>query len=86
MPGVVLNIQLPSEPVLSAEKLIEVTGRTQVNKQISWLKDRGWMFELDANGSVLVGSFYAHMRLAGLDPASVCVPTIPTGFDFAATR
>lgn len=86
MQGVVLQIQLPAEPVLSAEMLAAVTGRTQATKQISWLKERGWAFELDAKGNVLVGSLYAHLRLAGLDPAAGRAGTVPAGFNLAATR
>lgn len=65
--GVVLQFQLPAEPVLSAEKLATVTGRTHASKQISWLKERGWAFEFDARGNVLVGNLYAQHPCVGQD-------------------
>ena len=86
MPAVTLQVQLPANPTLPAEKLVEITGRQQVAKQMAWLQERGWVFELDANGNPLVGSLYAHLRLAGLNPADVNVPDLAAGFNLDATR
>jgi len=86
MTTVTLQVQLPEQPVLPAEKLAEITGRTQTLKQMAWLRDHGWMFELDASGELVVGTLYAHLRLAGLDPAQVNLPDVAPGFDLSKTR
>jgi len=86
MTSVVLQVQLPESPTLPAEKITEITGRQQVAKQIAWLQEQRWIFELSADGSVLVGSLYAHLRLAGLNPADVGLPEVPRGFDLSKTR
>jgi len=84
--AVTLQVQLPEHPVLPAEKIAEITGRTQTTKQMAWLEQHGWMFELDASGELVVGTLYAHLRLAGLDPAQVSLPDLPAGFDLTKTR
>lgn len=86
MPSVTLQVQLPEDPTLAPEKLAEITGRQHVSKQIAWLEEHGWVFELAADGSLVVGSLYAHLRLAGLNPADVVLPDIPPGFDLSRTR
>lgn len=86
MPAVTLQVQLPPDPVVSHAKLAEITGRAHVTKQIAWLEEHGWHFELSADGALLVGSLYAHLRLAGLNPADVVLPDIPAGFDLEKVR
>lgn len=53
MPAVTLQVQLPEHPVLPPEKIAEITGRTQTAKQMAWLEEHGWMFELDASGELV---------------------------------
>jgi len=86
MTAVILQVQLPADPTLPAEKIAEITGRQQVAKQVAWLQEQGWVFELAADGSVLVGILYAHLRLAGLNPADVGLSDIPAGFDLSKAR
>lgn len=86
MPAITLQVQLPADPKLSPEQLIAITGRQQVAKQVAWLQEQGWVFELAADGSVLVGSLYAHLRLAGLNPADAALPDIAAGFDLGKVR
>lgn len=85
-PAVTLQLQLPADPVLPADKIIEITGRSQTLKQMAWFEEHGWRFELNADGSLVVGSLYAHLRLAGLNPADVHLPDVPEGFDLGKTR
>lgn len=86
MTAVTLQVQLPADPTLPADKLADITGRAHVTKQMAWLEEHGWHFELAADGSLIVGSLYAHLRLAGLNPADVVLPDIPPGFDLSKTR
>lgn len=86
MPSVILQVQLPSELTLSASMLAAVTGRTQTAKQIAWLREREWIFEMDAQGNILVGCLYAHLKLAGMDLTAAQMPEVAHGFDLAAIR
>ena len=86
MTAVTLQIQLPVDPTLPQEKLAEITGRKTTPTQMAWLREHRWLFELDSNGGLVVGSLYAHLRLAGLDPATVHLPDLPAGFDLSQTR
>jgi hypothetical protein len=85
--AIALQIQLPAEPTLDAEGLEKITGKSQAAKQITWLKDHGWIFELDLDGHLVVGKLYAHLRLAGLNPAAMSTePANAGGFDLSKTR
>jgi hypothetical protein len=86
MTAVTLQVQLPEAPTLPPDRLAEITGRTQRASQRAWLEQHGWLYELRADGTLVVGSLYAHLRLAGLNPADVVLPDIPAGFDLSKTR
>jgi hypothetical protein len=86
MPAVTLQIALPDAPTLSRERLEEITGRTRTPSIMAWLDEHHWLYQLDASGNLVVGSLYAHLRLAGLDPAEVSLPDIPDGFDLGKVR
>lgn len=84
--NIALQIQLPAELTLSPEQLQHITGFKPRTKQIQWLEEHRWPYELSATGDVLVGSLYANLRLAGLNPASVTPPPLPGGFDLSGVR
>lgn len=87
MNAIALQIQLPAEPTLDADGLTKITGKSQTLKQIAWLKEHGWIFELDLDGHLVVGKLYAHLRLAGLNPAGVTTELVSAGgFDLSKTR
>jgi hypothetical protein len=71
MRNISLVIQVPAQLHLDADDLAQITGRTRTHGQITWLRNNGWTFFLDAKGGVLVGTLYAHLRLADLHPANV---------------
>jgi hypothetical protein len=82
---VALQIQLPAEPVLSLDQLRQITGRAYLHDQMDWLEEHGWVYELRADGKLLVGTLYANLRLAGLRPTMTEAPNDP-GFDLSKTR
>lgn len=88
MTPVVLQIALPDRLELSEGELAKITGRTTVAKQVHWLDENGWTYVLSADRGVIVGTLYAHLRLAGLHPVDVANPASvwPAGFNFAAIR
>jgi len=50
---------------LTAEQLQELTGRTRVKAQASWLRERSYPFEIDANGKPKVLRTVVESRLGG---------------------
>ena len=87
MTAITLQIALPNQLHLSPEELAGLTGRHAARLQIAWLQAQGWEFSLDTDKGVLVGKLYAHLRLAGLQPAAVAAaPGAGTGFDLGAVR
>ncbi len=83
---IALQIQLPADPLLTPEQLARITGRPQITRQMAWLADHGWHYELSDKGELLVGALYANLRLAGLVPGAVGAPGQDGGFDLNKTR
>lgn len=77
-----LQIALPDDLTLSPEALARITGRTTRPAQISWLAEHRWKHELAADGSVIVGQLYAHLRLAGLQPDHITASPAAAGDGF----
>ena len=50
---------------LSESEIRELTGRVRQADQRRWLRERGWMFEENANGRPIVLRTYAETRLGG---------------------
>lgn len=48
---------------LSRIELTELSGRSRRTTVTAWLRARGWIFELDANGWPIVSVAYAESRL-----------------------
>jgi hypothetical protein len=78
-------LQVPAEPVLTPEQLARITGRTHQAKQLAWLDDHSWRYELAADGAIIVGSLYASLRLAGVLPTALAAPE-PGAFDLSQVR
>jgi hypothetical protein len=83
---VALQIQLPAETALTREEVERITGRTRALAQATWLREHAWVYELDADGTVIVGKLYANLRLAGLNPAKTEISGIADGFDMSQIR
>lgn len=88
MTPVILQIALPDRLELSEGELAKITGRTTIAKQVRWLDENGWVYALRADRRVIVGTLYAHLRLAGLHPAdlSTSVSIRAAGFNLDAVR
>jgi hypothetical protein len=87
MTPVTLQISLPEQLRLSPEELYQITRRRPLRLQIEWLKANHWEYTLDADKGILVGKLYAHVRLAGLQPAAlISSPAGAGGFNLDATR
>lgn len=50
---------------LEPEDLARLTGARQKRKQIQWLKDHQWHFELDRHGHPVVSRAYHDRRMGG---------------------
>lgn len=48
---------------LEPEEVQRLTGRERYQAQIRWLRDHGWVFEVNADGQPVVGRRYAEERL-----------------------
>jgi hypothetical protein len=59
------SLERPS-PFLSAEDLIELTGRKSAHRQTEWLRKKGWKFEVNATGRPIVSRSYLEYRLGGV--------------------
>ena len=89
MTPITLQLALPDKPVLDADRLAEITGSPHKSKQIAWLKEHVWTYELTSKGDVRVGSLYAHLKLAGLHPVDLHTADVirgVNGFDLSAVR
>lgn len=62
--------------VLSDAELARITGHLQRAKQVDWLRTNRWVFQLNAKGDIVVGRWYAEMRLAGLRPETSDGPNL----------
>ncbi|MDG9930340.1 MULTISPECIES: DUF4224 domain-containing protein [unclassified Pseudomonas] len=61
---------------LGDDELAAMIGAKTPRKQIAWLTDKGWKFEVNAAKRPVVGRLYARLRLAGVEPTpSVAVET-----------
>ena len=84
--SVILQIALPANTDLTEAEVERITGYKPGARQIAWLKDHEWPYELTAKGEAIVGRLYANLRLAGLHPQDVAVEAPDGGFDLSATR
>ncbi|WP_425325370.1 DUF4224 domain-containing protein [Paludibacterium paludis] len=50
---------------LTATEVVELTGRTRTSGQIRWLRDTGWLFEVNAAGRPIIARSYAERRMCG---------------------
>ena len=55
--------------LLTADELVEITGRKHPQAQRAWLDSLGWTYTVNAAGRVIVGRWYARMKLAGITPS-----------------
>jgi hypothetical protein len=73
---------------LAPDDIERITGRARKAQQLAWLKEHAWPHALAADGQIIVGTLYAHLRLAGLHPQDAA-PTSGAaagGFNLGATR
>jgi hypothetical protein len=50
---------------LSKPELRDLSGRMRRDCIVRWLREGGWVFEVDANGWPIVSASYAEARLGG---------------------
>jgi hypothetical protein len=60
-------METPSE-FLSSQELADMIGAPSARKQIRWLAEHGWKYELNAASKPIVGRIYARLKLAGVKP------------------
>lgn len=66
------NIVFPiGSEILHHDELCKLTGKMPGRHQIAWLTENGWKFHLSALGSPIVGTWYARMKLAGIEPSEL---------------
>jgi Domain of unknown function (DUF4224) len=58
---------------LSQDELHQITGSARRADQVKWLCDNNWAHHKTKAGDPVVGSLYASMRLAGIEPAILAV-------------
>lgn len=52
---------------LNEDEIEELTGAKQLTNQVQWLIDRDWQFELNRKNRVMVGRWYARLKLSGIE-------------------
>jgi hypothetical protein len=62
---------------LTAEELVQLTGRNRSDCQRRWLERNGWAHTVNLNGRPVVSRAYAEKRLGG-GPAVIGQATIVT--------
>lgn len=75
-------------PFLSPTVLRELTGFVQKDKQIGWLRDHRWLFDVDRFGRPRVAQAYYDRRLVGIgeDTAPMPATAEKNGPDWGALR
>jgi hypothetical protein len=58
-----MNPVLSPSFFLCPEEVIELTGYRITNRQVEWLRARGWRFELNANRRPIIARRYAEKML-----------------------
>lgn len=53
---------------LTQQELADMIGAATARKQIRWLAEHGWKYELNAARKPIVGRIYARLKLAGVKP------------------
>jgi len=68
---------------LSPEELTAMIGAPSARKQIRWLADHGWRYELNAARRPIVGRVYARLKLAGVKPSGAAAVAEPWTLDLS---
>ncbi|WP_366945431.1 DUF4224 domain-containing protein [uncultured Methylophaga sp.] len=55
-----------SREFLTQEEVQHLTGAKHLTAQTNWLRDRGWIFEINRCNSIIIGRHYLRLRLSGL--------------------
>ncbi|XEG75350.1 DUF4224 domain-containing protein [Pseudomonas sp. abacavir_1] len=75
-------METPSE-FLSREELADMIGASTARKQIQWLAEHGWKYELNAARKPIVGRIYARLKLAGVKPNGTVAVEEPWSLDLS---
>lgn len=75
-------METPSE-FLSREELADMIGAKSPKKQIEWLANHGWRYELNASRKPVVGRIYARLKLAGVRPNGAAAVAEPWTLDLS---
>jgi hypothetical protein len=68
---------------LSSDELASMIGAPSARKQIRWLAEHGWKYELNAARRPIVGRVYARLKLAGVKPNSSTAVAEPWVLDMS---
>lgn len=60
--------------ILTEQEVVNLTGLKVRSRQIKWLQDRGWKYELSAGGRPIVGREYLRYKLGGVKPKADPTP------------
>lgn len=71
-----ISLPIPNEIVnefLTPDEVRELTGSPQLKKQMSWLQDKEWQFELNHRNQILISRWYLRLKMSGISLAVIPV-------------
>ncbi|MDH6241215.1 hypothetical protein M2125_001022 [Polynucleobacter sphagniphilus] len=60
-----------SQEILQPDDIASITGCARKADQIDWLSRNAWIFFKNKAGEPVVGTFYARLKLAGINPKTI---------------
>ena len=51
---------------LDTDEVIRLTGKKRKDEQANWLRERNYIFELNASNEPIINRFYCRNRLSGM--------------------
>lgn len=82
------NLLIQSDVVsefLSNDEIQELTGASQLKRQIDWLKKREWQFELNHRNQIKISRWYLRLKMSGLTSSTFSIDATAEP-NFAAIR
>jgi len=84
MSNLLINADLTSE-FLSHEEVKELTGTQQLKRQLTWLQERDWQFEVNHRNQIMISRWYLRWKMSGVTLSSLTLDKT-TEPDFGAIR
>lgn len=60
-----------SNEFLTEEEVEELTGASQLNVQLNWLKEKEWEYSVNHKNKVKIGRWYARIKMSGISTKAV---------------